>query len=50
MFIGPKMANFGHFLAKMGKMGIFFKKALGTFLSRFQALTAKFQKKLMNGF
>ena len=26
-----KMANFGQFLAKMGKTGIFFKKALGTF-------------------
>ena len=34
-----KMANFGQFLAKMGKTGIFFKKALGTFLSRLQALT-----------
>ena len=32
------MANFGQ-LAKMGKTGIFFKKALGTFLSRLQALT-----------
>ena len=26
-----KMANFGQFLAKMGKTGIFFKKELGTF-------------------
>ena len=34
-----KMANFGQFLAKMGKTGIFFKKALGTFFSRLQALT-----------
>ena len=33
-----KKANFGQFLAKMDKMGIF-KKALGTFLSRLQALT-----------
>ena len=33
-----KMANFGQFLAKMGKTGIF-KKALGTFFSRLQALT-----------
>ena len=34
-----KMTNFGQFLAKMGETGIFFKKALGTFLSRLQALT-----------
>ena len=34
-----KMANFEQFLAKMGKTGIFFKKALGTFFSRLQALT-----------
>ena len=34
-----KMANFGPFLAKMGKTGIFFKKALGTLFSRLQALT-----------
>ena len=33
-----KMANFGKFLAKMGKTE-FFKKALGTFLSQLQALT-----------
>ena len=33
------MANFGQFLAKMGKTGIFFKKALGTFFSHLQALT-----------
>ena len=45
-----KMANFGWFLAKMAKTGFFFKKALGTFLSRLQALTAKFQKIVMNGF
>ena len=31
--------HFGQFLAKMGKTGIFFKKALGTFFSRFQVLT-----------
>ena len=37
--IAKKMANFGQFLAIMGKMGIFFKKALGTFFSRLQALT-----------
>ena len=40
-----KMANFGQFLDKMGKTGISFKKALGTFL-----LTVKFQKNVMNGF
>ena len=34
-----KMANFGQFLAKMDKMGIFFKKVLGTIFSRLQALT-----------
>ena len=34
-----KMANFGQFLAKMGKTGILFKKALGTFFSHLQALT-----------
>ena len=34
-----KKANFKRFLAKMGEMGIFLKKALGTFLSRLQALT-----------
>ena len=34
-----KMANFGQFLAKMGKTGIFFKKALETFFSHLQALT-----------
>ena len=34
-----KMVNFGQFLAKMGKTGIFFKKALGTFFSHLQALT-----------
>ena len=33
------MANFGQFLAKMGKTGIFFKKALGTFFSQLQVLT-----------
>ena len=33
------MANFGQFLAKMGKTGIFFKKVLGTFFSHLQALT-----------
>ena len=43
-------ANFGQFLAKMGETGFFFKKALGTFLSRLQALTTNFQKKVMNGF
>ena len=35
---GPKW-QFGKFLAKMGKTGIFLKKTLGTFLSRLQALT-----------
>ena len=34
-----KMATFGQFLAKIGKTGISFKKALGTFFSRLQALT-----------
>ena len=34
-----KMANFGQFLAKMGKTGIFFKKEVGTFFLRLQALT-----------
>ena len=33
------MANFGQFLAKMGKTGIFFKKAVGKCFSRLQALT-----------
>ena len=33
-----KMANFGQFLAKMGKTEIFFKKALGTFLSPIHVL------------
>ena len=32
------MANFGQFLAKMGKTGIFFKKAFGTFFSLLKAL------------
>ena len=32
------MANFGQFLAKMGKTGIFFKKAIGTFFSMLKAL------------
>ena len=31
-----KMANFGQFLAKMVKTGIFFKKPLGKFLQRFR--------------
>ena len=31
--------QFWKFLAKMGKTGIFFRKALGTFFSRLQALT-----------
>ena len=43
-------ANFGQFLAKMGKTE-FFQKALGTFLSRLQALTnCKVSEKVMNGF
>ena len=33
------MTNFQQFLAKMGKTGIFFKKALGTYFSQLQALT-----------
>ena len=32
-------AQFWKFVAKMGKTEIFFKKALGTFFSRLQALT-----------
>ena len=34
-----QIANYGQFLAKMGKTGNFFKKELGTFFSRLQALT-----------
>ena len=34
-----KKVNFGQFLAKIGKMGIFLKKALGTFLLRLKAQT-----------
>ena len=47
-----KMANFGQFLAKMGKTRIFWKKALGTFFSRLHALTncKDSEKKVMNGF
>ena len=33
-----KMANFGQFSAKIGKTGIFFKKAFGTFFSLLKAL------------
>ena len=33
-----QMANFGQFLAKMGKTGIFFKNAFGTFFSLLKAL------------
>ena len=33
-----QMANFGHFLGKMGKTGIFFKKAVGKFFSLLKAL------------
>ena len=33
-----QMANFGQFLAKMGKTGIFFKKAFGPFFSLLKAL------------
>ena len=33
-----QMANFGQFLAKMGKTGFFFKKAVGTFFSQLKAL------------
>ena len=32
------MTNFGQFLAKMGKTGIFFKKAIETFFSLLKAL------------
>ena len=38
MAFWAKMANFGQFLAKMGKTGIFFKKAFGTFFSLLKAL------------
>ena len=34
-----KNLHFLEFWAKMGKKGIFFKKALGTFFSHLQALT-----------
>ena len=45
------MANFGQFLAKMGKTGFYFKKVLGTFFSRLQALTNwNVSEKVMNGF
>ena len=39
-FLGilAKKANFGQFLAKMGKTGIFLKKAFGTFFSLLKAL------------
>ena len=33
-----QMANFGQFLAKMGKTGIFFRKAIGKFFSLLKAL------------
>ena len=33
-----QMANFGHFLAKMGKTGFFSEKAFGTFFSLLKAL------------
>ena len=36
---GPKKANFGQFLAKMGKMEFFSKKAHRTFFSHLQAET-----------
>ena len=46
-----KMANFGQFLAKMGKTGFFSKKRLENFFRGYEfLLTAKFQKKVMNGF
>ena len=40
--------NLDCFWPKWGKMGIFVKKALGTFCSRLQTLTAKLEKKVMN--
>ena len=42
-----KMVNLGQFFAKMGKRGNFQKSAWKKCL---KALTAKFQKKAMNGF
>ena len=45
-----KMANFGQFIWPKGQNRNFFKKALGKFLLRLQALTANFHKKVMNGF
>ena len=45
-----KKGHFGQFLAKMAKTVKIIKKALGTFFSHLQALTVKFQKKVMNGF
>ena len=51
LVILAKKGHFGQFLAKMAKTVKIFKKALGTFFSRLQALTnCKFQKKVMNGF
>ena len=46
-----QMANFGQFLAKMGKTGFFLKKAFGTFFSLLKALiNCKVSEKVMNGF
>ena len=46
-----QMANFGQFLAKMGKTGIFSKKRLEHFYRAYKPeLTVKFQKKVINGF
>ena len=47
---GPKWPILDSFWPKWAKREFFFKKALGTFFSHLQAVTAKFQKKVMNGF
>ena len=45
------MANFGPFLTKRGKTGIFSKKRLEHFCRAYKPeLTTKFQKKVMDGF
>ena len=51
-FLGILVKNdqFWTFFGQNGRNGFFFKKALGTFFPPLQALTAKFQKKVMNGF
>ena len=50
MGIFGQKGQFWTVFGQNGQNGNFFKKALGTFSSRLQALTAKFQKKVMNSF